>query len=76
MNYVMEQRGIDSVPVGVYNSTLKQYKAYKRAILWPGNVTEAPLGFLQSSLCDAIKVTAKGSNTMMGEGSTIAMGMK
>ena len=50
MNIVLlETSGVaqmDSVPVGVFNNsmlgTLKPYKAYERAVVWPGNAMEAP----------------------------------
>ena len=43
MNYVLMEDGkVDSVPVGVYHSNLQQYKAYERAVVWPGSMTEVP----------------------------------
>ena len=34
-----------SVPVGLYNSTLQQYKAYERAVVWPGKTMEVPVDY-------------------------------
>ena len=52
MNYVL---GADdeliSVPIGVYNSTLKQYAAYERAAVWPGGTLEVPTDFVAGVLC-------------------------
>ena len=51
MNIVEEaEGGMSSVPVGMYNSTLQMYKAYKRPVLWPGNTIEVPTDYLTGAL--------------------------
>ena len=38
INFVVGADGVvDSIPVGVFNSTIQQYEALERAIVWPGN---------------------------------------
>ena len=52
MNYVLEADSAVSggsartVPVGVYNSTTKQYRKYKQTIVWPGSTTVAPADYV------------------------------
>ena len=46
MNYVLEaDGGIGSVAVGTYDSTMKQYRAYERVVVWPGNTLEIPVDY-------------------------------
>ena len=46
VNYVVGQDGeIDTVPVGLYNSTLQQYIAYGRTVVWPGKTMEVPVDY-------------------------------
>ena len=43
MNYVLDAGSvIRSVPVGMFDSTLGQYKAYERTVVWPGKTMEVP----------------------------------
>ena len=47
MNYVLEMGDVlSSAAVGVFNNTLKQYKAYERAVVWPGNSTLVPIDYV------------------------------
>ena len=51
MNYVLEADGqIGSLPVGMYNSTKKQYRAYNWEVVWPGNTTTVPADYLSGTL--------------------------
>ena len=36
LNYVVEGNLTSTVPVGVYNSSSKQYSKYERDVVWPG----------------------------------------
>ena len=46
MNIMVDVEGrMSSVPVGLYNSTLQQYKAYERAVVWPGEAMEVPVDY-------------------------------
>ena len=46
MNIVVDMEStISSVPVGLYNSTLQQYKAYEQAVVWPGKTVEIPADY-------------------------------
>ena len=46
MTYVLKVRDVmSSVAVGVYNSSVGQYKAYEREVLWPGKTTEVPVDY-------------------------------
>ena len=46
MNYVVEQGDVmRSVAVGMFNSSLQQYKAYEQAIVWPGESREVPADY-------------------------------
>ena len=43
MNYVLEEGdAIRSVPIGIFNSTLQQYRTYQQPMIWPGNSTDVP----------------------------------
>ena len=45
INYVLEAGdAMSSVAVGIYDShsTEQQYRAYERAVVWPGNSTKVP----------------------------------
>ena len=49
MNYVLEEGGVmRSVAVGMFNSTIWQYKAYERTVVWPGrgSTTEVPADYI------------------------------
>ena len=51
MNYVLEAgNATSSVAVGMFNSTQGQYKAYERAVVWPGKTTEVPVDYLSGTL--------------------------
>ena len=51
MNYVLREGGaIESVPVGLYNSTTQEFLAYERAVVWPGNSSEIPADFFSGVL--------------------------
>ena len=53
MNYVVEEGDVmHSVPVGRFNSTLGQYKACERAVIWPGNTTTVPVDYLSGRQMD------------------------
>ena len=46
VNYALETGDvIRSVAVGTFNSTLKQYRAYERPVIWPGNTLEVPADY-------------------------------
>ena len=46
MNYVLEAgSGIRSVAVGMFDSTLGQYKAYERTAMWPGSTLKVPADY-------------------------------
>jgi hypothetical protein len=46
MNYVLKAGDvIHSVAVGMFNSTLGQYRAYERPVVWPGNAWEVPADY-------------------------------
>ena len=46
MNFVLEAGNVPgSVAVGMFNSTLWQYKAYEHAVVWPGNTIEVPADY-------------------------------
>jgi ABC-type branched-subunit amino acid transport system substrate-binding protein len=46
MNYVLEVGDVmGSVAVGIFNSTLREYKVYERAVVWPGSTMEAPADY-------------------------------
>ena len=47
MNYVLETGNVpSSAAVGMFNNTLKQYKVYERAVVWPGNSTLVPIDYV------------------------------
>ena len=51
MNYIQGADGrMSSVPVGMYNNTLGQYKAYEQAVVWPGNTIEVPVDYFSGQL--------------------------
>ena len=52
MNYVVgdPDGGLDSVAVGMYNSTSMQYAAYERVVVWPGSTIEVPAAFVSGAL--------------------------
>jgi hypothetical protein len=46
MNYVLKAGDVmSSVAVGIFNSTLGQYTAYERPVVWPGNTLEVPTDY-------------------------------
>ena len=46
MNYVMGTAPkMRSEPFGMYNSTLQQYTAYEKVVVWPGRTTEVPIDY-------------------------------
>ena len=55
MNFVLEPASgakvLRSVAVGVFNSTLGQYKAYERIVVWPGGTTEVPADYAFQGDC-------------------------
>ena len=51
MNYVAKvDGGISSVPVGMYDHKLQQYRAYEQAVRWPGNSTEVPADYFSGAI--------------------------
>ena len=51
MNYVLQAGNVmGSVAVGMFNSTLRQYKAYEQTVVWPGNTTEIPADYFSGEL--------------------------
>ena len=51
MNYVLEAAArISSVPVGMYDAVKRQYRAYERTIMWPGNTAKVPADFFSGAL--------------------------
>ena len=51
MNYVVgADSGMESLPVGLYNSSQKQYSAYARLVVWPGGTTDVPTDFVLGEL--------------------------
>ena len=46
MNYVAGADGaVESVPVGLLNSTMQEYMAYERAVVWPGITVKVPVDY-------------------------------
>ena len=46
MNFVVKAGDVmRNVAVGMFNSTLEQYKAYDRTVVWPGGTTEVPADY-------------------------------
>ena len=41
---------MSSVGVGMYDCTLRQYRAYERLLVWPGNSTEVPADYSSGEL--------------------------
>ena len=51
MNYVVEAGDVlSSVAVGIFDATLKEYKAYEQALVWPGNTKDVPVDFVSGAL--------------------------
>lgn len=51
-----------TVPVGVFNGTLQQYKAYEHGVVWPGKTMEVPADyFSEESIHLAILLSMTGS---------------
>jgi hypothetical protein len=51
MNYVLKAGNVmGSVAVGMFNSTLRQYKAYEQTVVWPGNTPEVPADYFSGEL--------------------------
>ena len=46
-----EDNSLVIVPVGLYNSLLKQYTEYTRAVVWPGGINQVPLSFIDPVPC-------------------------
>ena len=47
MNYVQgADGGMNSVPVGAYSHADQQYRAYERAVVWPGNTTQVLIDYI------------------------------
>ena len=60
MNYVVGADGkMDRLPVGMYNSTLEQYMAYERAVVWPGNTTEVPLDYVSGAVLFSVRISSR-----------------
>ena len=52
MNYVLEVDGVmGSVPVGLFDITEQQYRAYERVVVWPGNTTKVPASYVPFLEC-------------------------
>ena len=48
MNYVeRSEAGMDSVVIGVYNTTTHKYTLMGRAVVWPGNTKNTPVDFIK-----------------------------
>jgi hypothetical protein len=46
ISYVVKAGNVmRSVAVGMFDSMQWQYKAYERAVVWPGNTTEVPVDY-------------------------------
>ena len=57
MNYVVRADGkMDRVPIGIYNSTRKQYRAYERAVVWPGGTTKPPLDYAPGAVFSCLQL--------------------
>ena len=51
MNYVVDTDGQpDSVAVGMYNSSSRQYVTYERVVVWPGRTVEVPADYVSGPL--------------------------
>ena len=47
MNYVRKAGDVmSSVAVGMFDSSLQQYSAYERAVVWPGNTMQVPTDYV------------------------------
>ena len=50
LNYVLEAGDVmRSVAVGVYDCEVRQYRAYERVVLWPGNTTNTPADYFSGA---------------------------
>ena len=51
INYLLDADGaMVRVPVGMYSSKAKQYRAYDQAVVWPGGTTEVPTDYVSGAL--------------------------
>ena len=51
MNYIVKAGDVmGSVAVGIFDATLKEYKAYKQVVVWPGNTMEVPADYFSGEL--------------------------
>ena len=50
MSYLIGEVGEMGTPIGMYNTTLHQYTAYGHTVVWPGNVTKVPAGYIPGTL--------------------------
>ena len=51
MNYMPGEGGVlSSVAVGMFNSMNGQYRAYGRAVVWPGNTLKVPVDYFSGEL--------------------------
>ena len=56
MSYVLgADGGMDSVAVGVYNSSMGQYRAYETEVVWPGGTADVPVSYVSGALPDCIQ---------------------
>ena len=50
MNYVVGADDVmSSVAVGMFDATLKEYKAYEQAVVWPGGTMDIPVDYLSGA---------------------------
>ena len=64
LNYILAPDGVmRSVRVGLYNSTLHQYRS-EGTIVWPGDVAVCPPDFVNPSPCTAANVTDASGQLM------------
>ena len=53
MNYVLKEGDVmSSVAVGIFNCTQRQYKAYERAVVWPGSTKDVPVDYIEPTCTD------------------------
>ena len=51
MNFVLDAGNmVSTVAVGLFDATLKEYKAYEQTVVWPGNTTEIPADYFSGEL--------------------------
>ena len=51
MNFVLDAGNmVGTVAVGLFDATLKEYKAYEQTVVWPGNTTEIPADYFSGEL--------------------------